>query len=303
MNTIETDEPQAIPQRYAITDAAIASMRETFMPLKIIGVNDADGYKKVHEARMVVKNHRVSVEKVRKELKADALEYGRKVDAEAKRITALLEPIESHLSDQEEAIDAEKERIKNAERLRIEAEAKAKADAEAARIKAEHDAEVERMRIEREKLEADRAALEAEREKENARIKAEQDKIDAEKKRLADIEAARQREIENERIRTEAAEKARIETEQRIEREAAIAKAKEQADAEAAKAKAEAEEAERLRVESLRPDRVKLLCVAENVGKITVPAVGDNAVVYAYAITTVLQQTVERIHSIVNEMS
>ena len=61
---------------------------------------------------MVVKNHRVAVEKKRKDLKADALEWGRKVDAEAKRITVLLEPIEVHLQTEEDKVTKEKERIR-----------------------------------------------------------------------------------------------------------------------------------------------------------------------------------------------
>jgi len=70
---------------------------------------------------MVVKNHRVAVEKKRKDLKADALEWGRKVDAEAKRISALLEPIEVHLQTEEDKVTKEKERIK-AEKIRLEQE-------------------------------------------------------------------------------------------------------------------------------------------------------------------------------------
>jgi len=45
------------------------------------------------------------------ELKADSLEYGRRVDAEAKRITTKLLPIKEHLKSQEDVIKKEKERI------------------------------------------------------------------------------------------------------------------------------------------------------------------------------------------------
>lgn len=269
-------------RRYTPTDAAIAKMAESYMPLTIKGVEDTNGYKLVHAARMDVKARRVEVEKLRKELKADALEYGRQVDSEAKRITALLTPIEDHLAKQEEAYEAAKEAIRNAERLKAEAEAKAKAEAEAARLKAEQEAAVEKLRIEREKLEAERRAMEAELAKieaeqaaERARQKAEQDKIDAERraveaeqKRLADIEAARLRKIEEERIAKEAAEKARIETEARIAREAAAKKAAEEAET-------KAEEEARLRAEALRPDREKLLAVADTVANIVVPEVSD----------------------------
>ena len=59
-----------------------------------------------------MKGKRVEVEKKRKELKADALEWGRKVDTEAKRIFGLLEPIETHLQTEENRVAQEKERIR-----------------------------------------------------------------------------------------------------------------------------------------------------------------------------------------------
>ncbi|MCC6409719.1 MAG: hypothetical protein IT453_21370, partial [Planctomycetes bacterium] len=97
---------------FSPADAAIAEMRERYMALEIKGLDDRAGYKIVREARLDVKRHRVAIEKKRAELKADALEYGRKVDGEAKRLTAMLEPIEAHLETQEKAIDAERDRIK-----------------------------------------------------------------------------------------------------------------------------------------------------------------------------------------------
>jgi len=110
-------------QQYNVTDAVIAKYKSDYMALTVKSVEDKEGYDLCHAARMEVKGKRVEVEKTRKKLKEDALEYGRAVDKEAKRITALLEPIEDHLTAQEKIIDDEKARIK------AEAEAK-----EAARI-------------------------------------------------------------------------------------------------------------------------------------------------------------------------
>lgn len=107
--------------RFRQQDATIAKMKAEYSLLTVQDVNDARGLKLVHAARMEVKNCRVAVEKLRKELKADSLEYGRKVDAEAKRITAMIEPIETHLEQQEAIVTKEKERLK------AEAEAKRKA--------------------------------------------------------------------------------------------------------------------------------------------------------------------------------
>lgn len=53
---------------------------------------------------------RTNIEKRRKVLKADALEFGRKVDAEAARVTGLIEAVEQPLKDVKQAYDDEKER-------------------------------------------------------------------------------------------------------------------------------------------------------------------------------------------------
>ena len=115
-------------KEYNVPDAAIAKYRQDYLSLTVKGVEDKEGYDLCHAARMEVKGKRVEVEKTRKKLKEDALEYGRAVDKEAKRITALLAPIEEHLLAQEKIVDDEKARIK------AEAEAK-----EAARIQARID--------------------------------------------------------------------------------------------------------------------------------------------------------------------
>jgi fused signal recognition particle receptor len=284
--------------KFNLPDAAIAKMAEEYLPLTIAGVNDAAGFKAVHEARMIVKSKRVDVEKVRKELKADALEYGRKVDSEANRIKAMLEPIESHLTAQEEAYQAEKDRIKNAARLKAEEEARAKAEAEAARLQAEwaaiefeRKAEAERLRVEREKLAAERAAIEAERKAAQDKIDAERRAIEAEQKRIANIQAQQARGEEIERAKAEAAERARQETEARIAREAAEAKAK-----------AEREEAARARAEALRPDREKLATVAAIVRGIDVPEMSTSwGNVAAFQIRAIIEGTAKKIDAIVSQ--
>jgi len=278
-------------RKFDMADTAIAAMADEYLPLKIAGLEDAAGYALVHKARMDVKAKRVAVEKTRKELKADALEYGRKVDAEAKRLTALLNPIESHLLAEEKAVDDEKERIKNEAKLKAEDEERARKEAEEAKRKAEQEAEDARLRAEREKLEAERRAMEAERSRIAAEQKATQDKIDAER-----------RAIELDKARQEAAEKARVETEQRLAREAAANKTRLEAEEAAAKAKAEAEEVARKRAEALRPDREKLLMVASCVGGIVVPDVSVEAQSAARKIETILVEAQDKIKTIVAAM-
>ena len=93
-------------------DAIIAEMRKNYLPLKINGIDDRQGFDAVHKARMIVKNTRIEVEKTRTALKAGVIERGRKIDGEAKRVTDLMAPIEKYLQDQEDAVVAEKERLR-----------------------------------------------------------------------------------------------------------------------------------------------------------------------------------------------
>lgn len=105
---------------YSVTDAAIAEMSKKYMVLKLTGPDDKEGLAKIVEYRKEVKSKRIEVETTRKKLKADSLEYGKKVDAEAKRITEKLSPIENHLIGQENIAKKEQERIKAEKQKQIE---------------------------------------------------------------------------------------------------------------------------------------------------------------------------------------
>jgi len=252
-----TDEKQVVV--YDITDAAIAKMEDLYMGLTVSGPDDEAGFKSVHKARKVVKTHRVSVEKRRKELKADALAWGRKVDGEANRIKDLLEPIESHLTAQEKIVTDEKKRQEEEaarlfeEKIMGRMNALAGFDAplpyqkvaimsdeefEATLTVTEGQWKAEQSRIANEKrIEAERKAAEdAARKAEDERL----EKIRAEQeKQMAEIKAQQERyaaamKAENDKIQAEkdkiAVEKAEIKAEQdRIEREKAIEEAEERA--------------------------------------------------------------------------
>lgn len=304
---------------FSVSDAAIATLRDEYMGLTIAGVDDVAGFKRVHSARINVKDKRVSVEKTRKELKADALKFGQTVDAEARRLTSLLEPIEAHLESEESRIQKEKEAIKNAARLQAEAEAKAKAEAERQAFLDEQRKQAEQ----RAALDAERAALEAEKKRiadEAAAIQAEKDRAarvererqeaeESEKRRIAEAEQAKIR-AEKERVereererkhaeevakaRKEASEKAAAETEARMKREAADR-------AEAAKRKAEASEKARIRKENMRPDREKLESVARQLRTIVFPSVGKASQVTASRIALLVNDAASSIEAIIEE--
>lgn len=264
-NAVATREPKVAADAadelavFRKQDAIVAELREKYMGLTIKGVNDRKGFDAVHAARMHVKKTRLDVEKARTTLKADILERGRKLDAEAKRVAALLAPIEEHLETQETTITAERERIKReaeeARKAKIkqrfealqlcgyqgdmmavpeltdEAFAKLLADAQSAKAEADRLAEEQRQQQAAEaerlrKLEADAAAERARQEAEAAETRRKQEaELAAERERLAEI--TRKQEAEAARLR---AEQERIEAEKEAQRrEAELDKAREEA--------------------------------------------------------------------------
>ena len=274
--------------KYEIADSEIAKLRSEYMGLTVASIEDKRGFDLVRAARMDVREKRCAVERTRKALKAEALEYGRTVDGEAKRLTALLEPIETHLENQERIITEEVERRRaakeTAEKARLQARIDtlqkfgAKVDVEMIRglsdaefseevaiakdewqtaedrRKAE-EAETMKRAAEQEKarklLEAERAAAEeAKREADAARAKAERAIRDAQ-----EAERAAAAKIQAEKEKAEAVERARIAEAERIKREAEE-KARRTEDAANA-------EAERLaREKALMPVKQKILCLA-----------------------------------------
>lgn len=118
-------------KRFSLPDQKIAEMKEKFGGLTIRELpapEDKDGLKAfrdeketVRKALAIVRGVRTGLEKKRKELKSDYLAIGKGIDAEAKRLSELVEPIENPL---QEALDAAEQaedfRKKEAERLEQE---------------------------------------------------------------------------------------------------------------------------------------------------------------------------------------
>lgn len=114
MNAIET-MPETT-DRLAMTvkglePASALALREAFAPflaqatewtertksLVIKSVDDKAGMKLARESRLGLRAIRVEAEKARVRLKADALAYGKAVDAAYKLIAGAAEPLEAHL--------------------------------------------------------------------------------------------------------------------------------------------------------------------------------------------------------------
>ena len=108
---IYEQEEQMQTQELTMTGRAVQelstfnSLIETVIPYGELTVAD-DGIGKVEEAHKAVKRLSASIEKKRKELKADALEYGRTVDSIAKQLTEKVDGVESKLKAERDAFDA-----------------------------------------------------------------------------------------------------------------------------------------------------------------------------------------------------
>jgi len=107
---------------YNATEAALTTLSAQYSGVTY-EVNTTAGMSEAKVARAMIKGYRTSLEKMRVELKAPALERSRLIDAEAKRITVELVKLEAPIDEQIKAEESrkEQERVARAEanRLRI----------------------------------------------------------------------------------------------------------------------------------------------------------------------------------------
>jgi len=241
-------------------------------------------------ARLKLKNIRVEVEHIRKNLKEESLREGKAIDGMANIIKALVVPIEEHLEKQEkfaERAEDERKHQRHVERIEklspyvertdiysledmsddaFDTLLRQSKDAHKAKQDAERQAEIDRQaRVEAEQKEQQRIR------EENIRLKKEAE----ERERIAAVERqANEKKLAEERAKAAAVQKAKDE-ELRIEREKAARLARERAEEQAAKAKAEADAAEKKRQELLAPDKEKLLRFADMIDQIEMPNVAN----------------------------
>lgn len=268
---------------FAIDVGAIEAKREAFAALVC---DSPSGYEAVRLAIAECRDTRVAIEGRRKELKADALEYGRQVDSVAKQLTSIVESIEDPLRWKKAAADeakakakAERERV---ERERVEAElraereaqeaiAKAQREAEEARLRAERQAEEERLAVEREAQRVEREKLAAERAEMEARKAEEQRRIDTERHEMEARRAAEQARIDAERAVVEAERqkvaRAQAALEQAEAMRVAEAKAREEERARVERERVEAEEIKARQAEIAAGIAARLEAVKPDVDK------------------------------------
>ena len=209
----QTDNRQLAPFKplaisFEETAEKLREIASDALTIQVTGLDDKVGIKAAHESRMQLVKLRTNIEKQRKAMKADAIEYGKKVDGAAKELTAIIEPAEAHLLEQESIVKREEDRI--------------------AREKAEHQKKMIQSRLELlqrqgvtalasdvenlsptewEAMHENARAAKAERDAQAAREKAEQERIAAEQKaeqeRLEKERAELERQQQEARERTE----------------------------------------------------------------------------------------------------
>ena len=97
-------------KKYNLADAKIAELKNKFLPLKVEDVDDKVNYELCKSSYQEVKQIRLGIEDTRKALKASSLDFGRKVDTEARRLTREIRIIEDHLQTQRDVVEEEKEK-------------------------------------------------------------------------------------------------------------------------------------------------------------------------------------------------
>jgi hypothetical protein len=299
--TQSIDLQDKLVARFAVDPAAIEAKRADYAALS---VDAPGGYEQVRLAIAECRSTRTAIEAKRKELKADALEYGRRVDSIAKGLTGLVLELEDPLQAQKDRADEAKAAAKKAKeeaaRAELEARLKAEREAEEARLAALRAAEEARLaaereaqRVERERLAAERKAFEAEQRAAKAAAEKaaaeERQRREAQERMIADARAAdeaKARALREAEERKLAAERAALEAQRREterleqERLARIQAAEEAERARIAAEEAAVKERERqaaiaARLEALKPDAEKLKAFAAQIRAMTLPDVQD----------------------------
>jgi len=259
---------------------------ETAFTIKVSNIGQTAEMGRARAARLALKDIRVSKEKVRKQVKEDALREGQAIDKIAKFLDSVIEPMEKYLLDQEEYGKRQQEKIQEEQRQIREIEAGdllkyfpagidigAIADEEFAKylhlagvqFKAIQD---EQKRIDIERMERE-IAIEREREAmrfENERLRAEA----AEREKAMAEERAERERVQREHEAKIASERAEVE---RLRRES---EAKERAEKQRIEAERIAKEAaEKAAMEA--PDKEKLLSFANEIRLLRPPTISSNA--------------------------
>lgn len=103
-------------EKFNPTKAELLTMADNYKNLTINGIEDVEGYKAVHEARMELKKTRVALEKYGKSAREQFLAAQKETIRQEKELVGIIEPLEKELKEKQDAIDLAKE-MKKREKL------------------------------------------------------------------------------------------------------------------------------------------------------------------------------------------
>ena len=208
-----------------VNELVISELNKQYLPLKINGIDDKEGYRAAHEGLMKYVKARTMVEKHGKATREKAVKFQKDVIAEEKRVVGLLAPGEEHLRAERQTVDDELAAIKAAEEKLIAIKIQERVDRICAMgamfngqlylahgimitpdiIKGasdqDFDALIAQIQAEKDAEDAKNKAAEDARKVEEERLKKVADDQEAERQRLA--EAAKKQEEEAARIKAE----------------------------------------------------------------------------------------------------
>ena len=109
-----------VVKEYSATEARLTELRESYLG-KVYDVSTSKGMDVAKRDRKAIRALRTDLEATRKQIKAPVIDLGKKIDSEAKRITAELVELERPIDEVIKAEEKRKADIK-AEQMRIERE-------------------------------------------------------------------------------------------------------------------------------------------------------------------------------------
>lgn len=113
-------------KKFNVIDSDLEELKNEYMQYKIVDFNDFGNIEKVKTGIKLLTKHRNAIEKRRKELVADALETQRKINAEAKRVISVFEPVETHLRSLQKKVDDEHTEYQRQQELKEEEKIKSR---------------------------------------------------------------------------------------------------------------------------------------------------------------------------------
>ena len=281
---LEQDTTKTLREKFLPFWEQAEKWREIAENLVVTDESQTREMKMAREARLALRAIRVDADKTRKALKEDSIRYGRAVQGVYNVIEYLIKPIEEHLLEQEQFVEIQEQKRRDALNAEREREIAPYLDFVTANLPitnapwadmGDKFSEVlEQAKAAKETHEAEQARLEAER---IAREKAEaeeRERIRKENERLRAERAELEKQQAEERARMEAERKAAEEQAQkeRAERERLEAEARKKEEEEKARKAAENEARRRA---AAAPDKEKLMAFAAELSAIEVPAVKD----------------------------